>query len=95
MDCRLKLKRLIKAYSPKIIFKKNETKKNKKHNMNTIRNDFLVFEIKKCIKENNKILHEKIDHLIMKQQQELLEIQKVQIDMMNDILTQVNLKKSA
>ena len=42
-----------------------------------------------------RILHEKIDHLIMKQQQELLEIQKVQIDMMNDILTQVNLKKSA
>jgi len=35
-----------------------------------------------------RILHEKIDHLIMKQQQELLEIQKVQIDMMNDILTQ-------
>ncbi|MBK6815429.1 MAG: DUF1003 domain-containing protein [Saprospiraceae bacterium] len=42
-----------------------------------------------------RILHEKIDHLIMKQQQELLEIQKVQIDMMNDILTQVNLKKLA
>ena len=32
------------------------------------------------------MLHEKIDHLIMHQQQELLEIQQVQIDMMNDIM---------
>jgi uncharacterized membrane protein len=36
-----------------------------------------------------RILHEKLDHLIMHQQQELLEIQKVQIDMMNDILKRV------
>jgi uncharacterized membrane protein len=35
-------------------------------------------------------LHEKIDHLIMDQQQELLEIQKIQIDMMRDILSQIN-----
>jgi hypothetical protein len=34
------------------------------------------------------MLHEKLDHLIM--QQELIEIQKVQIDMMNDILTKMN-----
>lgn len=33
-----------------------------------------------------RMLHEKIDHLIMHQQQELIEIQKVQVDMMNDIL---------
>lgn len=33
-----------------------------------------------------RMLHEKLDHLIMNQQQELVEIQKVQIDMMNDIL---------
>ena len=32
------------------------------------------------------ILHEKIDHLMLQQQQDLIEIQKVQIDMMNDIL---------
>jgi uncharacterized membrane protein len=38
-----------------------------------------------------RILHEKVDHLIMHQQQELLEIQKVQIEMMNDIL--VRMKK--
>ena len=37
-----------------------------------------------------QILHEKIDHLIMHQQQELIDIQKVQIDIMNDILKQVN-----
>lgn len=36
-----------------------------------------------------RILHEKIDHLIIHQQQELLEIQKVQIEMMNDILSKV------
>ena len=39
-----------------------------------------------------RMLHEKIDHLIMHQQQELIEIQKVQIDMMNDILKQVSKK---
>lgn len=33
-----------------------------------------------------RMLHEKIDHLIIHQQHELLEIQKVQIEMMNDIL---------
>ena len=38
-----------------------------------------------------RILHEKIDHLMLHQQQDLIEIQKVQIDMMNDIL--MNLKK--
>ncbi len=37
-----------------------------------------------------RILHEKIDHLIIHQQQELLEIQKVQIEMMNDILNKVD-----
>ncbi len=39
-----------------------------------------------------RILHEKIDHLIMHQQQELLEIQKVQIEMMKDILERVGKK---
>ena len=39
-----------------------------------------------------RILHEKLDHLIMHQQQELLEIQKVQIEMMNDILNRVKAK---
>ncbi len=33
-----------------------------------------------------RALHEKIDHFIMDQQQELLELQKTQIEMMNDIL---------
>ncbi len=33
-----------------------------------------------------RTLHEKIDHFIMDQQQELLEMQKIQIDMMQDIL---------
>jgi uncharacterized membrane protein len=39
-----------------------------------------------------RILHEKIDHLIMHQQQELLEIQKVQIDLMQTILKHVTEK---
>jgi uncharacterized membrane protein len=37
-----------------------------------------------------RTLHEKIDHFIMEQQQELLELQKVQIDMMNDILKRID-----
>ncbi|WP_338815083.1 hypothetical protein V9L05_08170 [Bernardetia sp. Wsw4-3y2] len=37
-------------------------------------------------KSKIRILHEKIDHLMMHQQQELLEIQKTQIEMMNTIL---------
>jgi len=37
-----------------------------------------------------KALHEKIDHLIIYQQEQLLDIQKVQIEMMNDILKSVN-----
>lgn len=37
-----------------------------------------------------RILHEKIDHLIMHQQQELLEIQKVQIEIMNQVLDKVS-----
>jgi len=40
-----------------------------------------------------RMLHEKIDHLIMHQQEELLEIQKVQIDMMQDILKRVSQKE--
>ena len=39
-----------------------------------------------------KALHEKIDHLIIYQQEQLLEIQKVQIEMMNDILKSINKK---
>ena len=41
-----------------------------------------------------RMLHEKIDHLIIYQQQELLEIQKVQIEMMNDILKQIENNKN-
>jgi uncharacterized membrane protein len=37
-----------------------------------------------------RMLHEKLDHLVTHQQQELLEIQKIQIDMMNDILKGMN-----
>jgi uncharacterized membrane protein len=36
-----------------------------------------------------RMLHEKLDHLIIHQQHELLEIQKVQIEMMNDIMNRV------
>lgn len=36
-----------------------------------------------------RALHEKIDHLMIYQQQDLIEIQKIQIEMMNDILSQV------
>jgi uncharacterized membrane protein len=36
-----------------------------------------------------RMLHEKIDHLIIHQQHELIEIQKVQIEMMNDIMEKI------
>jgi len=36
-----------------------------------------------------RMLDDKLDHLIMHQQQELIEIQKVQIEMMNDILDRI------
>lgn len=39
-----------------------------------------------------RILHEKIDHFIMDQHQELLELQKDQIEMMKDILKEVEKK---
>ena len=36
-----------------------------------------------------RMLDDKIDHLVMHQQQELIEIKKVQIEMMNDILNRI------
>ena len=42
-----------------------------------------------------RTLHEKIDHFIMDQQQELLELQKDQIEMMNDILKKVERKAAS
>jgi len=39
-----------------------------------------------------RMLHEKIDHLIVHQQQELLTIQQVQVDMMEDIMKQLKEK---
>jgi len=36
-----------------------------------------------------RMLHEKIDHLILHQEQSLIEIQKVQVEMMNDILSRL------
>jgi uncharacterized membrane protein len=40
-----------------------------------------------------RILHDKIDHLMMHQHQDLLEIQHVQVEMMNDILAQIGSSK--
>jgi uncharacterized membrane protein len=37
-----------------------------------------------------RTLHEKIDHLIIHQQQELMEMQRVQIEMLSDIQKQVS-----
>lgn len=36
-----------------------------------------------------RVLHEKLDHLIMHQQQELLNIQQIQVEMMEDIMRQI------
>lgn len=40
-----------------------------------------------------RMLHEKIDHLIIHQQQELFNIQQVQVEMMEDIMKQLSAKK--
>ena len=42
-----------------------------------------------------RALHEKVDHFIMDQQQELLELQKTQMEMMNDILKHVAKEKTS
>jgi uncharacterized membrane protein len=39
-----------------------------------------------------RMLHEKLDHLIINQQQEVVEIHRVQIEMMNDILKHIEKK---
>ncbi|WP_431160715.1 DUF1003 domain-containing protein [Flagellimonas beolgyonensis] len=39
-----------------------------------------------------RTLHEKLDHLIIHQQQELLNIQQVQVEMLEDIMKQINQK---
>ncbi len=41
-----------------------------------------------------RILHEKIDHLILHQQRQLIEIQKMQVDMMNEILAKMDRQES-
>lgn len=41
-----------------------------------------------------RVLHEKLDHLMMYQQQELIEIQKIQIDMLTDILKRIEKSKT-
>lgn len=40
-----------------------------------------------------RTLHEKIDHLLINEQQEVLEIQKVQVDMLNEIIKQIEQEK--
>ena len=40
-----------------------------------------------------RMLHEKIDHLILHQQQELIEIQKVRIEMMGDIIKKIKMNE--
>ena len=37
-----------------------------------------------------RMLHEKLDHLVRHQQEQLIEIQKIQIEIMNDILSSIN-----
>ena len=53
------------------------------------RNDYMV-NLKSELEI--RLLHEKLDHLILHQEQSLIEIQRVQIDMMNDILSRMEKK---
>jgi uncharacterized membrane protein len=53
------------------------------------RNDYMV-NLKSELEI--RMLHEKLDHLILHQEQNLIEIQQVQVDMMNDILSRLEKK---
>lgn len=37
-----------------------------------------------------RMLHEKLDHLMLRQQQEMFEIQQIQVEMMGEILGKVS-----
>ena len=50
-------------------------------------NDYMI-NIKSEIEV--RMLHEKIDHLIINHQQKLMEIQQIQIEMLNDIFLKIN-----
>lgn len=52
------------------------------------RNDYMV-NLKSEVEI--RMLHEKLDHLIITQQQNLLEIQQIQIDMIKEIMDKVNI----
>jgi uncharacterized membrane protein len=41
-----------------------------------------------------QLLHEKLDHLLLNQQQELMEIQQIQIEMMDDIINKLSSQKN-
>ena len=41
-----------------------------------------------------RLLHEKLDHLIIHQQSKLLEIQEIQVEMLNDVLDKVSERRS-
>ena len=42
-----------------------------------------------------RTLHEKLDHLIIHQQQELLDIQQLQVAMLDDIIKEIKAKSKA
>jgi uncharacterized membrane protein len=42
-----------------------------------------------------RLLHEKVDHLLLQQNQRLLEIQQIQIDLMQDIMSRLNHNSSS
>lgn len=56
------------------------------------RNDYMV-NLKSELEVRG--LHEKLDHLMFYQQQELIEIQKIQIEMLNDILRRLERTQNA
>lgn len=41
-----------------------------------------------------RMLHEKLDHLIMRHQEDIIELQKVQLEQMNNIISKLNTKES-
>ncbi len=56
------------------------------------RNDYMV-NLKSELEI--RMLHEKIDHLIVSQQESIVEIQKIQMDMMKELMDKINKKDKA
>jgi uncharacterized membrane protein len=72
--------------APVIMMSQNRQEEKDRHRS---RNDYMI-NLKSELEI--RMLHEKIDHMVMHQQKELMEIQKMQMDMLNEMMSKINSK---